>query len=389
MPIFKRKGAAAYEVMKYTLPKLHTGKSWFVDFFCYDPITQTKRRKKYFLNPKQKASEKKRSAADLIAGITERLRQGWNPWAEQSSERQYLHYSAICDLYIRYIKSLSDKNTLKKSTYNSYVSYLNVFNTWMENKVFPVLYVFQIDKTLISDFLEYMIIEKDVSARTRNNYLVWLATFCGWMVAKGALDSDPTSGIKKIKENEKFREQLSSEQLDTLRTYLSKSNPHFLLACMMEYYTFIRPEELCSIRIGDIFIKEQKVRLSGEFTKNRKDGMVGLNDRIIRLMIELDTFKHDSDEYLFGGRDFKPSPKKQAGRIFRETFQKLRKELRWPACYQFYSLKDTGIRDLANTVGIVVARDQARHSDVKTTNKYLRGDSLTVHEETKHFDGNL
>lgn len=389
MPILKRKGAAAYEVMKYTLPKLHTGKVWFVDFFCYDPITQTKRRKKYHLDPHLKKAERKRSAADLIAGITERLRQGWNPWAEHSSERQYLHYSALCDIYIRYIKSLSDKNTLKKSTYNSYVSYLNVFNEWIDRKVFPVVYVFQIDRTLISDFLEYMVIEKDVSARTRNNYLVWLSTFCGWMVAKGALDSDPTTEIKKLKENDKFREQLTAGQLDDLRTYLSTSNPHFLLACMMEYYTFIRPEELCSIRIGDIFIKDQKVRLSGEFTKNRKDGMVGLNDRIIKLMIDLGTFNHLSDEYLFGGRDFKPSPKKQAGRIFRETFQKLRKELHWPACYQFYSLKDTGIRDLANAEGIVVARDQARHSDVKTTNKYLKGDSLTVHEETKHFNGFL
>ena len=34
-----------------------------------------------------------------------------------------------------------------------------------------------------------------------------------------------------------------------------------------------------------------------------------------------------------------------------------------------------------------MARDQARHSDIGTTNKYLKGDSLTVHEETKHFKG--
>jgi hypothetical protein len=55
----------------------------------------------------------------------------------------------------------------------------------------------------------------------------------------------------------------------------------------------------------------------------------------------------------------------------------------------FYSLKDSGIRDLANAAGIVVARDQARHADISTTNKYLQGSSLTVHEETKHFEGHL
>ena len=60
-----------------------------------------------------------------------------------------------------------------------------------------------------------------------------------------------------------------------------------------------------------------------------------------------------------------------------------------PKTYMFYSLKDSGIRDLANAVGIVVARDQARHADISTTNKYLQGSSLTVHEETKHFEGHL
>ena len=56
--------------------------------------------------------------------------------------------------------------------------------------------------------------------------------------------------------------------------------------------------------------------------------------------------------------------------------------------YQFYSLKDSGIRDLANAEGIVVARDQARHTDVSVTNKYLKN-TRYAHDETKHFKGEL
>lgn len=33
-----RKGASIKEVVTYTLPKLHTGKNWYVDFTCYDPV---------------------------------------------------------------------------------------------------------------------------------------------------------------------------------------------------------------------------------------------------------------------------------------------------------------------------------------------------------------
>ena len=65
----------------------------------------------------------------------------------------------------------------------------------------------------------------------------------------------------------------------------------------------------------------------------------------------------------------------------------MRETLGWSDEYQFYSLKDSGIRDLANEQGVVVARDQARHSDVSTTNRYIQEHNMQVHDETKQFKG--
>ena len=50
-------------------------------------------------------------------------------------------------------------------------------------------------------------------------------------------------------------------------------------------------------------------------------------------------------------------------------------------------MKDSGIRDLANAQGVVVARDQARHSDITTTNKYIQKHG--VQQVTLGFEGNL
>lgn len=75
--------------------------------------------------------------------------------------------------------------------------------------------------------------------------------------------------------------------------------------------------------------------------------------------------------------------------MFRERWARLRKRLDLPKEYQFYSLKDSGIRDLANAEGIVIARDQARHSSVAVTNKYLQGRDRPVHKETIRFKGAL
>lgn len=389
MSLLKTKSASAYEVLNFTYPKLHTGKVWYVDFFIFDPVSQTKKRKKYNISPHYRPAERKRIASNLITAICEKLRKGWNPWIDNSTSAQYSLFSKVLANYEKYIERMEKVGTLKASTHARYNSYLKVFIDWVDEKPIPLIYLYQLDTATISDFLDYLIIEKDVSACTRNNYLQWLSTFCTYLVEKGAMSANPTKEIRKLRESQKFREQLSSVQLRMMREFLMKHNRHFLLACMMEYYTFIRPEELSCIKIEDISIKGQRVRLSGKFTKNRKNGMVGLNDEIIKLMIDLDIFSHTSSDYLFGTPDFRPSPKKQSGRIFRNAFKKLRGYLGWPACYQFYSLKDTGIRDLANAEGIVVARDQARHSDISTTNKYLKGSELTVHEETKHFKGYL
>lgn len=384
----KRKGASLTEIVTYTLPKLHTGKNWYIDFKCYDPVDGKMKRKKFMLDSIVKVSERKKRAAEIITITTNRLRNGWNPWAEATTERQCAGFKDICLMYYKYIQKLASNNTLKQKTFYDYQSRLNMLEEYNESRHMPIVYMYQFDQAYISDFLDYILLDRDASARTRNNYRTWLSAFCTWLVEKKYIESNPIEHIRTLAEEVKFRSALTKADLTRLKEYLAETNKHFLLACQMEYYTFIRPDELSNIRLGDIHLKEQKVFVSSTISKNRRDGMVGLNDSLVKLMIELDIFKHPSDSYLFG-KDFKPSLQKADARIFREYFNKVRAFLRFPKNYQFYSLKDSGIRDLANAEGIVVARDQARHADISTTNKYLKGDSMTVHDETKHFEGNL
>ena len=377
-----------YEVLPYSLPVLHMGKTCYVDFFCLDPIVGKMRRKKYHLDKFKTVAEKKARAAEIIMSVTARLRSGWNVWIKTDSTREHTHFSECLELYKAYLERSEETGTMKSKTAYGYLSYLGIFTDWLQNRIVPVKFCYQVDTILLSDFLDYVLIDRESSPRTRNNYLIWISTFCAWMVEKGYLKENPASKIKKIKEDAKKREALNTEELVRLQTHLGKTNKHFLLACLMEYYTFIRPIELSQIKLEHISIKDQKVFIPGAISKNRRDGMVGLNDEIIRLMIELKIFEKPGHCFLFG-KDFKPSEKQADSRIFREYFMKVREELKWDDSKQFYSLKDSGIRDLANAEGIVVARDQARHSDIATTNKYLKGDSMVVHEQTKHFKGAL
>ncbi|MFR4305231.1 MAG: tyrosine-type recombinase/integrase [Bacteroides thetaiotaomicron] len=382
----KRKGASLYNIVSYTLPKLHTGKNWYIDFKAYDPLEQKMKRKKYMLDSIDKISIRRKRAAELIANISQQLLSGWNPWADTSNSRQYTLFEDVVDLYNKYLIKFHKSKVFKESTFIDYKKRIKILNDYNQKRLTPIIYIYQFDKTYVSDFLDYILIDRDSSARTRNNYRTWLSSFSSWLLEKQYIDINPVENIKSLTEDTKKRNALSIKDLQKLKGYLEKNNPYFLLLCQFAYYTLIRPDELSNIQLSDIYLKEQKVFIPSSISKNRKDGMVGLNDTLIKSMIDLKIFNYNNDYYLFG-KDFKPSKEKSTPRVYRTYFNKVRTLLKFPDSYQFYSLKDTGIRDLANSAGIVIARDQARHADISTTNKYLKSESLPVHEETKHFEG--
>lgn len=373
------------EVLKFTFPKLHTGSKWYVDFYAYDPATDTMRRKKFHLDNIEKITERRKRANEMIEGLTKLLRSGWSPWINAETNRSYTLLEDALQKYEAYVERMPKYKTRK-----SYTSRLNIFRKYNASRLLPIRYVYQYDTAFVSDFLDYIFLDRETNARTRNNYRQWCASLATFFIEKQYLTTNPVEKIKTIAETGKKRQPLTAQMLHELEKHLRDSHPYFYLACMMEYYTFIRPEELTHVKLADINVKEQSVFISGEVSKNKHDGKVGLNAKIIMFMIDLGVFKYPNDYYLFGPKVSRPSAKRSDSEMFRRKWNTLvRKGLGWADCYQFYSLKDSGLRDLANAEGIVIARDQARHTDVATTNKYLQGRDAPVHEETKNFNGNL
>lgn len=370
-------------LLGYKLPVFHSeGKKKYVDFYAYDPAREEMRRKKIHVDKYKSKAAQKRQASVIIATLTEKLMSGWNPWCEKQTNRSFTPLSDIMEKYLEYVG-----RTRRKKTIQNYSSRMNVLKEFNKSRIMPIRYAYQYDRAFIIDFLDWILLYRDGGPRTRNNYKGWCSAFGEFMVERKYLESNPAEGIAKLPELEKVRQPLSPEMMLRMAKHLRKEDPHFLLAVLMEYYTFIRPTELSNLRICDIEIKEQRVFVSREFSKNKRDGYVGLNETILKLMLDLGTFSHPGNWYLFGRR-FRPSPEHAGPDQFNKRWVRMRKYFRWGPEYQFYSLKDTGIRDLANAEGIVIARDQARHTDISTTNRYL-GIDKRVHAETKKFRGAL
>lgn len=368
-------------VLGYSLPVYHPdGKKVYVDFTTWDASRGKMRRKKIHLDKYKSKLQRNLYARELIEELIVKLRSGWNPWSENVLSRGYTSIEEVADKYIEYVRKTGRKKTLQ-----SYSSRVKVLLEYNRTRINPIHSAHEYDRGFITDFLDWVLLDRDTGPRTRNNYRGWCSALGDFMVQRKYIESNPAEGIPKIPEDVKVRKPLTVSMMRKLKKYLSEEDPHFLLAVMMEYYTFIRPTELSNLRLCDFELKKQRVFVSKEFSKNKRDAYVGINATIIRMMVKLDIFKSPGNWYLFG-KNFRPAPEKWDPDRFNKRWVTMRKKLGWGEEYQFYSLKDTGIRDLANAAGIVIARDQARHTDISTTNKYL-GIEKDIHAETKNFKG--
>lgn len=369
------------DIVGYTPPTLHKGVRWFVDFSAYDPARGLMRRKRYYITDNLSISAKKHRAAEIMEVLTKQLCQGWNPWLTNDESRGFVLFENCLERYSEYVDRMD-----RKRTRQSYSSKVNILKDFIAVQTNPIKYAYQFDVTFCTDFIDWIFLDRESSPRTRNNYRGWLYSLAEFLIARKHIKTNPVEHIRVMPEHEKFRKDLSPQMLKQMATHLNKVDKPFYLACLMQYYTLIRPGEMSNLKIGDISIKRQSVFVSKEFSKNHKDAEVGLNKIVIKQMLDLGIFNYPNDFYLFGSK-FKPSKEKYGAYQFNIRWKAMRKALNWDDCYQFYSLKDSGIRDLANAQGVVVARDQARHSDISTTNKYIQKHG--VQQVTLNFEGNL
>lgn len=273
-------------IVGYTPPTLHKGVRWFVDFTSLDPARGLMRRKRYYIKDSLSVSEKKRRASEIMDVLTKQLAHGWNPWVTDDESRGFVYFDNCLERYLDYVDRMD-----RKKTRQSYRSRVNILREFITSQVNPIKYAYQFDIGFCNDFIDWIYLDRESSPRTRNNYRGWLYGLAEFLIARKHINTNPGEHIKVMPEHEKYRKDLTPEMLNQMSNYLCRNDKSFFLACLMQYYTLIRPGELSHLKIGDISLKKQTVFVSHEFSKNHKDAEVGLNKIIIKLVLDLEVFK--------------------------------------------------------------------------------------------------
>ncbi len=328
----------------------------------------------------------------LMKRILERLLEGWNPWVELNQPKEYTLFAEVTTRYRDYLMKMLQDGQIREESVKSYLSRLHIFQEWVATEKRTLTYAYQFSRRMVSDFLEYIYIGRNNSIVTRNSYVIWIKGFSRYMVDRGYLASNPADGFSQVKKrtSAKNRTVIPDNMMKQLHAYLYEKNRHYLLACQILHYIFVRPREMSFLKIGDFSLRNKTVLLHGDHTKNHQDAVVTLPMKVIRLMLELGVFNNPDSHYLFSD-DFMPGKERKSEKQFRDFWNNhVRPDLDWPAKYKFYSLKDTGITNMlrANT-DILSVRDQARHSSILITDIYTPKDIKKANKLLVRYEGEL
>lgn len=385
----KKQNSSIEEIKSFTMPKLYTGKEWYIGFMAYDPSRGGMRRKKIKLNHIEKIGDRRRYADSFLKRLIPKLESGWNPWIEAEHEKAYKTFTEACEHYKKLMMKQLNDGLLREDTYRSYISQLRNIENWNRDRKIPITYIYQFDRAFIIEFLEDIYIGRQNSARTRNNYLTFIRIFGSFLLEHQYVKVKPAEGITSFSKRKLKKQRTIIEEKDVLRLYdyLNEKNKYFLLASYIMHYCFVRRKEMSFIKISDISIKNQTLYIPEQSSKNGVGGTVTLTAKVIHLMLDLNIFDYPDTYYLFS-ENFKPGKPRKSEKQFTDFWAyHVRKDLNFPDKYQFYSLKDTGITSMLRTHDVITVRDQARHSDIQMTDKYTPHDIQKANSLITNHEG--
>ncbi len=375
--------------MQYTPPVLRETKSCtFIEFYAYDPALGNMRRKRIKVNRIKGVRDRRKYAKDVINRIHSQLKRGWNPWVVSDTTDLYLFEEAL-ERYEAHIEKMLCNGYFRKETYVGYKSNIKIMREYIANE-YPLYYVYQFDKKFCASFLDYVFVDRNNGAQTRNNYLNFLRVLSGFLVEKGYMQTKPTDGIAPISKRlyAKERECIPLDMVAKITDYCMKHDKHFLFACYLLYYCFIRPVEMTRLRVRHFNLKECTLTIPGELSKNKKTQTVTIPKKVILYGIETGVFSAPAEYFVFSTW-LKPGREEIDTKIFRDHWAKVRKALRLRKEWKFYSLKDTGITEMCDrNMASIAVRDQARHSSLAITDIYTRH-TTKANEDIVNLDGAL
>ena len=266
------------------------------------------------------------------------------------------------------------KNVMNSTSFGNYQLRINKFLNSLPNTTNDIQ---SITKKDVIQFLNTIL--QNTSPRNRNNYRTDLNSFFNELENNEFIPNNFISKINVLKAVPERNKTFSDKIQEAIYTFLEEENPTLLLFIKFISYNFLRPVEVCRLKIKDIDINERKIYVRA---KNQPVKIKIIPDILIKELPDLTQL--EIENYLFtptGYGQVWEAEENNRRDYFSKLFNKVvKKEFNLNQDYGLYSFRHTFItklyRKLRETNPQHVAKSNLMlitgHSTMSALEKYLR-----------------
>lgn len=350
---------------------------WEIVYYVKHPETGKLVRKRNRVKPMAKVSERRKVAKIMISEINKRLEKGWNPFFQNKGTKELIKFTDACGIYENRILQEFSSGNLREDTKRTYLSQIAQLKKYLDYSDQTSMLCYKFNADFIDEYLDYIRYIKNLSAKTRDNYLSWLTTFSTFLLQKKYIVVNPTETFKKINKQKKTRVLINPKIRDVIFEYWQQKDNNFLTLCLLCYYCLVRRTEITKLKVVNVNLEKQTLYIDATESKNRKNAFVTIPNELIK---PLENHIKDANplDYLFA-KDYTPGMQQLTPNAITKRWAYMRTKLNLPKNVHWYSLKDSGITDLLRAgVPLISVRDHARHFSSAQTDTYTPTDMRTA-----------
>jgi integrase len=268
------------------------------------------------------------------------------------------------------------KLELKIKSYQTYQSKLRLFKQFLDKNRLNDVDISLIDSSVIIAFMKQIQSSKSLSKVTMDKYSQILYSLFDYVRKRRHVKMEnPADGIPRLGEiKDEAPDPISDRHRKIFSSEIPKQDPQLWLACLLMYYTALRPgEEIRLLKIRQFNFANKSITIYSTTAKNTERETISMPDQLyeeVTNTYHLDKYPDDYNVFGVGGL---PGTTTLGKNNLRNRFNHIRDLLSMPKSYKFYSWKHTGASSLTATgLNSFDLQKHLRHKDMSSTEKYIR-----------------
>lgn len=276
---------------------------------------------------------------------------------------------------------------LKKKSLSTYKSQNKVFCGWLSSQGKLDIPICDIKQEYISEFFLYLAREKDLDRPTCQKYYISIkAVFQYAKKRKEIIELPFDLVVFPSKKKDCSAQLIPQEVMKPLFDDIKENDYQLFLACMIEYYCFIRPgNEMRSLKPTNFDLNNGTIKIDASIAKNGRARVVTMPTKLIEYCKEYGIDKENNNRYVFGcNRYFDTKPVSE--NMLRYRFNRFRDKHKISKGVKLYSMKHVGATTLHQS-RLVSTHDlmtQLGHSSLTSTQYYVKKLGGNVNSEIRN-----